>query len=138
MNALKTLHKDKLLQVTKNQKKDILYLTWTNQCTNVLKEDLKGRLDAINKILQKHHPTRILINLYFCDYFIEPDNYRWYEKTMFSIIDLDKQVRLAIVVPQNLFVHASFEATRIALEKEKLPVQYFIDSEKAEHWLMIA
>jgi len=136
LKNMKEIANNNLYLVQHQEENKLLEIILKNECKNIANDQLQSQLNSSKQIIEDLNPAYILFDLFSCDYFVEPDNFRWYERTLFDIINPRADIKIALVVPQNLFVHASFEATRIFLENQLKNTQYFMDSEKAKYWLL--
>jgi hypothetical protein len=112
-----------------------IQVDWKQECDNLAEEGYEPELKLINEIAQKANASKLLINLSGCEYFYTPENYQWIENLILSNFPSTEIDKIALVVPQNIFVNISFEATRASFGEKNRAVQYFKDKEKASIWL---
>lgn len=131
----KEILKNDLVHIWLDQEKGLLGIDWSEECGNILDKAYRKEISKINNVVVEQDPARLLINLKKCDYFVDPDNYSWYQQTLYSLFDNTGIRKLAFVVPRNMFVHAQLEAHRSSVEAENIELQYFRDWDKAYMWL---
>nr|MBD3622347.1 STAS/SEC14 domain-containing protein [Sunxiuqinia sp.] len=113
----------------------ILIIRFSESCGNLLELDIDYERRKIERIVEKHRPSAMLTDLSACTYYTSGEHIRWYENTLFQRLKGLSVKKIAVVVPSNLFVHATIEAARFSMENPMSDVQYFMDSEKAFNWL---
>ncbi len=112
-----------------------IQVDWKQECENLADEGYEPELKLINEISQKTNTSKLLINLSGCEYFYTPENYQWFQNLLLSKFLNPRIDKIALIVPQNIFVNISFEATRASFGEKNRAVQYFKDEEKASSWL---
>lgn len=114
----------------------IAIIKWKEKCGNIIDQMQKSFFDIIRSLILKISPEKMLADMSACDYFLDADTGAWFENPLFTFYTDLPPTRIALVIPQNLFVNAFFEASR-AYEKTdpNKRLQYFKETEKAMEWL---
>lgn len=113
----------------------VLIVRFAESCGNLMEIDSHEEREQIEKIIERKKPRYLLVDISACSYYTSGEHIRWYENTLFQRFK-DLPVRkIAIVVPENLFVHATIEAAYTSLQNPISNVQYFRNREKAFQWL---
>ena len=128
---------DEKIVIDIDKENSLLKIAWKTGCDNILEEDIESRGKRIRDMARSKEPRRILFDLSKCTYNVTPESGPWYEHTLFSMFDDLEPHKLAYVVPENLFSHIFFEASR-ARETAGVNtrVQYFNKEGKAIDWLL--
>mgnify|MGYP006987897784 CR=1 FL=1 len=132
----KRLFQDPRVTMKASEDPSMIIAEWKDECKNLLRGQSLSSLDKVNQVLEEHAPEKVLIDFSECGYSFDPENQEWKHNLLFTKINYDQASRMAFVVPGNLFVYPSFEATRATLENEISNIQYFKDKDKALAWLM--
>ena len=116
--------------------RSLLQIRWKPGCGNIVEKNTETETARIKEAVEKHDPRLILFDLGQCTYNITPESGPWYEHTLFSMFNHQQPDKLAYVVPENLFSHIFFEASRARETVDiNTRVQYFNKKEKALDWL---
>lgn len=122
------MHHDKKLQT--------IQITWKKECGNILDEIHAADIEQIRTHIKEVAPPKILANMGNCQYLITSETGPGYENPLYKIFSDLPPSRFALVIPNNLFVNASFDATRAAEKASPgTDLKYFYDPEKAWEWL---
>lgn len=115
---------------------NIAVIKWKEKCGNIIDQKQNAFFDDIRNLILKITPGKILADMSACDYFLTADSGAWFENPLFALYADLPPSRIALVIPQNLFVNAFFDAAR-AYEKTdpNKKLQYFKEAEKAWDWL---
>ncbi|KOH46435.1 hypothetical protein [Sunxiuqinia dokdonensis] len=113
----------------------VLAVWFSESCGNLMEVDLKEERKQIERAVAEHKPSYLLADLSACTYYTSGDHIRWYENTLFQRFKNLPVKKIGLVVPHNLFVHATIEAARMSMENPHSVVQYFMSREKAFSWL---
>lgn len=116
--------------------KGVAVIKWKGKCGNIIDQKHTTLFDDIRNLITNISPDKLLADMSDCDYHLTPDTGTWFENPIFAMYSDLPPSRIALVIPQNLFVKAFFDAAR-AYEKTdpNTKLQYFKDEEKAWNWL---
>jgi hypothetical protein len=116
--------------------KNIAVIKWKEKCGNIIDQKQKSFFDDIRDLIKKIAPEKILADMSACNYLLTVDSGTWFKNPIFDMYADLPSSRIALIIPQNLFVNAFFDAAR-AYEKTdpNKRMQYFKETEKARNWL---
>jgi hypothetical protein len=116
--------------------KGVAVLKWKGKCGNIIDQKHTTLFDDIRNLIKNISPEKLLADMSDCDYHLTPDTGTWFENPMFAMYGNLPPKQIAIIVPQNLFVNAFFDASRAyEITGPNVKLQYFEEAEKAWNWL---
>ncbi len=124
------------LVMHQDKKQQTIQIIWKKECGNILDEIHAPDIEQIRARIKEAAPPKILANMGNCQYLITSETGPDFENPLHKIFSDLPPSRIALVIPNNLFVNASFDAAR-ASEKASpgTDLKYFYDPEKAWEWL---
>lgn len=133
---LKQIFDNEFVIVKHDRDKGIAVIKWKGKCGNIIDQKHTTLFDNIRNLIVNIAPEKLLADMSACDYHITPDSGTWFQNPIFAMYADLPPSRIALIIPQNLFVKAFFDAAR-AYDKTdpNTRLQYFEDTEKAWDWL---
>ena len=119
-----------------DESQDYMLIIWKKNCGNILNYKYSGEIADLSEVIKAKAPKKLMVDMAACTYSITSESGPWYENTLFSMYGELPHGKVAIILPNNLFVHAFFDAVSA---HEKLDfntnIQYFRDAGTAGDWL---
>jgi hypothetical protein len=124
--------------ITINFAKDenIAVIKWKEKCGNLMNKKNNTLFDNIRGLIKNITPSNLLVDMSACEYHAKANTGTWFKNPLFALYADLPPVKIALILPQNLFVQAFFEAS-LAREKAdpNKKLQYFKDNDKAWDWI---
>jgi hypothetical protein len=131
-----TIYESDRMVMYHDEKQQAIQITWKKECGNILDKVHAPDIEKIRTIIKETAPSNILANMVNCQYLLTPDTGPGFENPLYTIFSDLPPSRIALVIPKNLFVNASFDATRAAEKASPgTNLKYFYNPEKAWEWL---
>ncbi|MFO8068257.1 MAG: hypothetical protein R6U11_11815 [Bacteroidales bacterium] len=132
----KQIFDNELVTIEFADNEKIAVIKWKETCGNIINKQHTKIFNDIRDLITDIAPDKMLVDMSGCDYNITPDSGAWFENPIFAMYADLPPSRIALIIPQNLFVNAFFDAAR-AYEKigPNTSLQYFKDADKAWDWL---
>jgi hypothetical protein len=117
---------------------EFLMIKWKKDCDNILDEKYSGEIDNLKQIISERAPKKIMVDMASCSYNLTPDTGPWYENKLFAWYNDLTYVKVALILPGNLWSHSFFEVVSAYDNTDfKTEIQFFKDADKAADWLGI-
>jgi hypothetical protein len=125
-----------VLTILHDEDNDYMTIKWKAGCGNILSNNYTDEVDIIKEKIRSESPGRLLVDMSGCSYSITSETGPWYKNNLFSMYGDPPPGKVAIVLPDNLTMHASFDAVSAHENLDtKTRIQYFKDSGQANDWL---
>jgi hypothetical protein len=132
----KEIFDNPLLTIRHDEDNDYMRIKWKAGCGNILSGNYEDEVEIIKEKIRSNSPERLLVDMSGCSYSITTETGPWYENALFRMYGDLPRGKVAIVLPYNLTMHASFDAVSAHESLDlKTSIQYFKDSGQAEDWL---
>lgn len=106
------------------------------KCGNILDETHIKLFEDISELIKQVAPQKLLANMSECNYLITPETGPWHKNPLYKMFSSLPPSRIAMVIPQNLFVNAFFDAAQASGESStNTKFKYFDDAQQAWGWL---
>ncbi len=133
---IKEIFDNPVLTIRHDEDKNYMTVKWKAGCGNILSGEYTGETDIIRDKIRNIAPEKLMVDMSGCSYSITTETGPWYENTLFSMYGDLPPGRVAIILPFNLVMHASFDAVTAHENLDhKTKIQYFKDHEQAADWL---
>lgn len=123
------------VSVSNDEKQHIAVIRWKQKCGNLLDEEYQPLFNQIRKHLQVLPLRKLLVDMSRCDYHLTPTSETWFDSPLYAIYSDLPAERIALIIPEKMFVTAFFDAARAYEETSQEKLQYFSDPDKAMMWL---
>ena len=133
---MKEIFDNPVLTIHHDEDKNFMIVKWKEDCGNILSDKYADEIEIIGSKIRAKAPEKLIVDMSGCSYSITPETGPWYENPIFSMYGDLPSGKVAIVLPYNLVMHASFDAVT-AHENlgMKTKIQYFRNQEQANDWL---
>jgi hypothetical protein len=132
----KELFNNAVLTIGHDQDNNLMRVTWKAGCGNILSDKYADEAEIIRNKVKSKAPDKLLVDMSGCSYSITTETGPWYNNTLFNMYGDLPHGRVAIVLPYNLAMHASFDAVTAHENLDmKTRIQYFKNVGQAEQWL---
>jgi len=133
---LKKIFENNFVIINHDENNNAIEIKWERTCGNILDETHTQLFNEIEELIKRLAPQKLLANMSECNYLITPETGPWYENPLFKMFSHLPPTRIAVVIPQNLFVNSFFDAAG-AMEKSDANAKfnYFDSVKKAWEWL---
>jgi hypothetical protein len=132
----KEVFENHVLIIRHDEEKNYMTIKWKAGCGNILSEKYADETNIIKEMIRTGVPDKLMVDMSGCSYSITSETGPWYENTLFSMYGDLPPGRVAIVLPSNLVMQASFDAvTAHENLDQNTRIQYFKDSGQADDWL---
>lgn len=133
---LKQVFDNDFVIVKHDQDKDVAVIKWKGKCGNLIDQQHTTLFDDIRDLIKCLAPDKLLTDMSACEYHVTSDMGTWFKNPIFAMYADLPPTKIALILPQNLFVKAFFEAS-LAYEKAdpNTKLLYFKEYEKAWDWL---
>jgi hypothetical protein len=133
---IETIFENDFVIISQSSHNSILVIKWKGKCGNIIDQAHTALFEDIRNLIKNIAPVKLLADMSECDYHLTPDTGTWYENPMFAMYGELPPRQIAIILPQNLFVNAFFDAYRAhEVADTNVKIQYFEAAEKAWNWL---
>lgn len=114
---------------------DLLCHYWKESSKYMSDDIYKTEILHLVPMIEKHRPTKYLLNSELFAFTITPDIQDWTNKHIIAV-NFAAGIRYsAMVVPQDFFAFASVEQTMDDFEKKDLNNRFFAHKREARAWL---
>ena len=132
----KELFDSPVLTVHYDEDKNHMTIKWKASCGNILSDKYADETEIIRSKIRTKAPEKLMVDMSGCSYSITTDTGPWYENPLFSMYGELPSGRVAIILPYNLAMQASFDAVTAHENLDpKTKIQYFKDQKQASDWL---
>lgn len=130
-----TLFENEQVSISFDEKQKTAVISWKQKCGNLEDEEYQPLFKEIRKQNEATAPKKLLVDMSECDYHLTPASGTWFDSTLFAIYSGLSAEKIALIIPEKMFVTAFFDAARAYGQTNQNKLKYFSDSEKAWMWL---
>ncbi len=130
-----TIFENEQVSLVYDENRKTATISWKQKCGNLLDEEYQPLFKEIRKQIEDISPLKLLVDMSECDYHLTPASGTWFDSPLFSIYSDLSAEKIALIMPEKMFVTAFFDAARAYEQTSQHKLQYFSDSEKAWVWL---
>jgi len=133
---LKQIFDNDFVTVKFARDENIAVVKWKGKCGNIIDQKHTALFDDIRVLIKNIAPEKLLADMSACEYYVTSDTGTWFKNPIFAMYDDLPPTKIALILPNNLFVKAFFEAS-LAYEKAdpNTRLQYFKEYDTAWDWL---
>jgi hypothetical protein len=133
---MKEVFKNDFVVLNYDEQTGILHVHFRHNCGNLLDENNLQAIDELRPRINQLNPIRLIADMSECDYHLTPTSKTWFDTPLFSFFSDLEIKKIAIILPGNMWVTASFDAYRADEGLESgTSIQYFREVEKAWRWI---
>lgn len=133
---LKQIFENDSVTINHDENNNTTEIKWKRTCGNILDETHTQLFNEIEELIKRVAPQKLLANMSECSYLITPDTGPWHKNPLFKMFSDLPPTRIAVVIPQNLFVNSSFDAARASEKTDaNKKFNYFDNVQNAWDWL---
>ena len=134
---METLYKSEFQQIDWYEQEQIFDITWYNTEDKLTDEFYRQELQEQVEIYQSKSSSNngVLIDIEHFVFSILPETQAWVTDNIFPRVIETGIIRLAVLVPKDIFAHVSLDQNLEEDEEFLSRTKYFEDKEEARQWL---
>lgn len=130
------LYQSKYQQIFFDQETGIMHNTWKSDSLTMTPDDYRTDLIKLVNLVEKHSPTKQLINTKEFAFTIDIDLQQWTDEEVNKKNREAGVEKAAFVIAEEIFTQMSIEQAMEGNEGADINIRYFTTEEEAHDWLL--